>query len=208
MKKKIFSVTLVALVALSLSGCSEYNIPAAFIRPGNMLFSESQTETESVLLSGDEKALAERCFEKIEYRGLTLSLPMNVSDLPEGCEIKPIWEHSLPCENSYNGFLIKKASICIDGEEIADAYVFLPYDADISDGIIVGLELYSADGLFTLGESISTDITRPELAVVFGRSEPDIAYDLGDGRKIKFTFKNNSSYVYSVFISLSEVIST
>lgn len=163
MKKIIKAIKLLPLTAvITLTACSsgsreyQYLPPAVYsweighirdISYGEKGFLPGQVDKE-------HEAVLESIFDKITVPGATLSLPMNVSDLPEGLILT---DDDYQAIETGDGKYITYGKLSLDEDNIICSKVCIlrEKNKDISQGIIVGLQfmpiagtplIYAGDG--------------------------------------------------------------
>ena len=153
-KQKTAALILSAVMTLSLSGCGSIldNTKEQYIEIYNdpidqIVFELYNTEEDEYYdndvsasrLTGKHKEFAEKCFSDIEIFGARLSLPMNVSDLPEGFSVEleeSKYDNRFYTEN-YKSNITK---LMFEGKKICTAEIIYSKDKGIADGQITTLD--------------------------------------------------------------------
>ena len=185
--RKVTGLLLSMFISAMLCGCDS-DIPGDLYDQVSSLEMAAIYPVYSARVDKEHYEFADNCFSDIEILNTTLTLPMNVSDLPDGFTIE-----SYSLKSIYNGYCIDHAELYYDEKSVIFAEIMYPIGKDQSDGQIVtfisnnsllgdGTTIYLAGeyGFMTINEVIEH----------FGECEKGdyMTYDLGDGRSIRFSY--------------------
>ena len=187
---KIIGLFSLAIVSAMLCGC-DLDIPTDLSDQVESLGMETIYPSYSVTVDKEHYEFADSCFSDIEILGAKLTLPMNVSDLPDGFTID-----SYSTDSVYNGYYIDHARLYYYDKEVISVEIMYPIGKEPGDGQIVALEsrstLLGNNAIIYLGGEYGF-MPINEVIEHFGECEKGdyMTYALGDGRSIRF------SYMYS-----------
>lgn len=197
MKRKLTALILAAASALCMCGCGSKELPKVFSDPVSMAVGITKNDIDIITVDND---IMDKCFEKIKIGPAVLTLPMNVSDLPEGIVCRPgkYYDQSV---NSYNGIKVLASELYIGESDQSIGYAkIICSDAEkYSDGMIAALIVYSMDANAVLGD-ISLNMSYDDISKAFGcggESDRGCVYVSRDGRSVFFSS-------FSLYYSYSE----
>lgn len=185
--RKVTVLLLSMFISAMLCGCNS-NLPADLDDQVTSLGMASVYPINSVMVDKEHYEFADSCFSDIEIFGAKLTLPMNVSDLPDEFTID-----SYSLNSVYNGYCFDQATLICDGKETVHAEIMYPIGKEQSDGQIVAFEFVNS--LFASFAVVYLDgeygfMTIDEVIEHFGECEKGdyMTYFLGDGRSIRFDY--------------------
>ncbi len=197
MSKRLRLFLLMLVTIALLTGCEAevHDLPELLQRPiEKMYLADVGFNTYVIYLDDQESELAEKCFDSVCYQGVTLALPMNVSDLPDGYTIKSEDYMGYDGRDVYSGYTLQQATIYQGDRAFMAVEVLYKKGDDINNGQITAMYFSSLSGIPVLGEGVITKYTTSaELAEKLGTPEawkdldkPSTScyYVLKDGRMI------------------------
>ncbi len=207
MKRKVTSLILVLAVCLCMCGCDSEDVPDMLLSPLAMV---ANFTAETIEIKTVDKDIIDKCFEKIKAGPATLTLPMNVSDLPEGIVLNPE-RYEEESANSYNGMntIVTEMYLGEETQCIGCAIILCTDAKNCSDGVIMGLIFFSSEVNAVLGD-VSLNMSYDEISKAFDCDDTvdgGCVYVSRDGRSVYFSnfaysfYENNEKYPDYVCIS-------
>ncbi len=190
MKRKVTSLILGLAICLCMCGCEdidEENIPWSFVYPISMA---KGLTAEDIEIKTVDSGIIDKCFERIKLGPATLTLPMNVSDLPKDIVCTPE-KYDEQGVDLYNGVKLLTAGLHINGNsQVIGHAIILCTDAEnYSDGVIMALMTFSSDANISLGD-ISLNMSYDEIDKAMGcggEANGACVYVSNNGRSIFFS---------------------
>ncbi len=180
MKRKLMALVMSAAVMLCMCGCDKKDFPQPFIAQiGSGIISYSY----DIEIKETDPKIINKCFEKIQIGPAVLTVPMNVSDLPEEISLSPDKYNIL---NSHNGFKTVFADLHIDDNSIGCAEILCTDEEKLTDGVVVSITVYSMYANAVFGD-VSLDMRLGEIDKAMGHSgdlSADCIYTSSDGKAI------------------------
>lgn len=205
--KKTAAFIMAAAVCTSLCSCEMPETSPEVESRLYDLYSRNDEIVSYTKVKGKYKDFAESCFDNIEVFGANLTVPMNVSDLPEGFSLRETSQQI----NYTSGVNITSTRMYYEGARACDVHIIYPEGKTPEDGQIVSLEF---DGMFGFldddfkmgGESGYFNIDKA--AALLGECESNtiIIYDLGGNKNITFYLDPTDSEkdgIYAYWVTLS-----
>lgn len=205
--KKTAAFIMAAAVCTSLCSCEMPETSPEVESRLYDLYSRNDEIVSYTKVKGKYKDFAESCFDNIEVFGANLTVPMNVSDLPEGFSLRETSQQI----NYTSGVNITSTRMYFEGARACDVDIIYPEGKTPEDGQIVSLEF---DGMFGFldddfkmgGESGYFNIDKA--IALLGECERNtiIIYDLGGNKNITFYLDPTDSEkdgIYAYWVTLS-----
>lgn len=186
MKRKLTSLILGLAICLCMCGCDVEDVPDMLLSPLTMAASFTAGSIEIRTVDND---IMDKCFEKIKAGPATLTLPMNVSDLPEDIVLNPE-RYEEESVNSYNGMntVVTEMHLGESTSSIGYAIILCTDAKNCSDGVIMGLIFFMSDVNAVLGD-VSLNMSYDEIGKAFdcdGTADGGCVYVARDGRSVYF----------------------
>lgn len=153
----------------------------------------------------EHEAVLESIFDKITVPGATLSLPMNVSDLPKGLILTDDDYQAIEtCDGKY--ITEGKLSLSEDIVICPQVYILREKNQDISHGIIVGFRfdtfleasmIHAGDGHNVLYMTPSDVTALLGETDIIDKSEKHLVYTDAHGRRAGWAYYKSDKAVYS-----------
>lgn len=204
--KKTAAFIMAAAVCTSLCSCEMPETSPEVESRLYDLYSRNDEIVSYTKVKGKYKDFAESCFDNIEVFGANLTVPMNVSDLPEGFSLRETSQQI----NYTSGVNITSTRMYFEGARACDVDIIYPKGKTPEDGQIVSLEF---DGMFGFldddfkmgGESGYFNIDKAAALLGECKSNTIIIYDLGGNKNITFYFATDSESdeIYAYWVTLS-----
>ncbi len=164
MKKKLMSLFLGLAVTLCLCGCDADDLPDMLSYPLTM--AKSFTAEGDIEIKTVDNSIMDKCFEKIKAGPVILTLPMNVSDLPEDIVCKPE-KYEEQGVNTYNGMKLLTMELYIGESSFGYAKILCADTENYADGVILSLMFFSNDINISLGD-VSLNMSYKEISETMG----------------------------------------
>ncbi len=143
MKRKVTSLILGLAVCLCMCGCDSDDFPDVLLYP---TATSAAFMVKGIDIRTVDNDIMDKCFEKIKIGPATLTLPMNVSDLPGDIVFCADLDgtYSDPVLNTYNGMKTITAELCIgeSSQTIAYADVLCTDAENYLGGVIISLSVF------------------------------------------------------------------